>query len=91
MYEENLYYRRMNIWYYENGFSRSSAPLTQYEAVFWFSKSPKKWTYNVDDVNTLQKYRTSEKILYIIRIQRRTCKWEPNPLGAMRGTWAFQR
>lgn len=32
MYEAGLYYRRMNIWYYENGFSRTSkAPLAQYE------------------------------------------------------------
>ena len=31
MYEAGLYYRRMNIWYYENGFSRTSkAPLAQY-------------------------------------------------------------
>ena len=30
MYEAGLYYRRMNIWYYENGFSRTSkAPLAQ--------------------------------------------------------------
>lgn len=27
MYEENLNYRRMNIWYYENGFSRLKTAL----------------------------------------------------------------
>lgn len=69
MYEENLNYRRMNIWYYENGFSRlKTAPLTQYEPFLWFSKSPKKWTYNVDDVRTPYKSTERLKIQYIIRI-----------------------
>ena len=56
MYESGLNYRRMNIWYYENGFSRlTTAPLTQYEPFLWFSKSAKKWTYNVDDVRVPHK------------------------------------
>ena len=39
MYELGLYYRRMNIWYYENGFSRmTTSPLAQYEPFLWFSK-----------------------------------------------------
>ena len=43
MYKAGLFYRRMNIWHYENGFSRTSkAPLTQYEPFLWFSKSKTK-------------------------------------------------
>ena len=46
MYELGLYYKRTNIWYYENGFSRSKkVPQGQYEPFLWFSKSDKKWTY----------------------------------------------
>ena len=92
MYEENLYYRRMNIWYYENGFSRlRTAPLTQYEPFLWFSKSPKKWTYNVDDVRI--PYKSTERLknpVYYKNSKGERVKWEPNPLGAMRGDiWAF--
>src|SRR3712207_4280389 len=61
MYNVGLNYRRMNIWYYENGFSRSSkAPLTQYEPVLWFSNSKSKWTYNVDDVRV--DYKSTERL-----------------------------
>ena len=61
MYNAGLYYRRMNIWYYENGFSRSSkAPLTQYEPFLWFSKGKSKWTYNVDDVRV--PYKSTERL-----------------------------
>ena len=48
MYNTGLYYRRMNIWHYENGFSRSKKePATHYEPFLWFSNDKKKWTYNV--------------------------------------------
>lgn len=92
MYEANLFYRRMNIWYYENGFSRlKTAPLTQYEPFLWFSKSNKKWTYNVDDVRV--PYMSSERLknpVYYTDSKGERKKWEPNPLGAMRGDiWAF--
>lgn len=92
MYEENLNYRRMNIWYYENGFSRlKTAPLTQYEPFLWFSKSPKKWTYNVNDVRV--PYKSTERLknpVYYKNSKGERLKWEPNPLGAMRGDiWAF--
>ena len=37
MYNAGLFYRRMNIWYYENGFSRSNkSPQTQYEPFLSF-------------------------------------------------------
>ena len=92
MYKIGLNYRRMNIWYYENGFSRmATAPLTQYEPFLWFSKSPKKWTYNVDDVRV--PYKSTERLknpVYYKNSRGKRVKWEPNPLGAMRGdVWAF--
>lgn len=92
MYEEGLHYRRMNIWFYENGFSRlRKAPLTQYEPFLWFTKSAKKWTYNVDDVRV--PYKSTERLknpVYYKNSKGERMKWEPNPLGAMRGdVWAF--
>lgn len=92
MYDLGLYYRRMNIWYYENGFSRSTkAPMTQYEPFLWFSKSSKKWTYNVDDVRV--PYKSSERLknpIYYTNSKGEKLQWQPNPLGAMRGdVWAF--
>lgn len=92
MYEEELNYRRMNIWFYENGFSRSkTSPITQYEPFLWFTKSPKKWTYNVNDVRI--PYKSQERLknpIYYKNSKGERLKWEPNPLGAMRGDiWAF--
>ena len=92
MYEVGLSYRRMNIWYYENGFSRvTKAPLTQYEPFLWFSKSPKKWVYNVDDVRV--PYKSTERLknpIYYKNSKGERIKWKQNPLGAMRGdVWAF--
>ena len=92
MYDLGLYYRRMNIWYYENGFSRSTkAPMTQYEPFLWFSKSSKKWTYNVDDDRV--PYKSSERLknpIYYTNSKGEKLQWQPNPLGAMRGdVWAF--
>lgn len=92
MYEVGLSYRRMNIWYYENGFSRSTtSPQTQYEPFLWFSKSPQKWVYNVDDVRI--PYKSSERLknpVYYKNSKGERVKWIPNPLGAMRGdVWSF--
>lgn len=92
MYDIGLYYRRLNIWYYENGFSRSSkAPLTQYEPFLWFSKNNKKWTYNTDDVRI--PYKSAERLknaIYYKDSNGNKKIWKPNPLGAMRGdVWAF--
>ena len=45
MYKAGLSYRRLNIWHYENGFSRSKKePATHYEPFLWFSNDPQKWT-----------------------------------------------
>lgn len=92
MYEIGLHYRRMNIWYYENGFSRSTkTPMTQYEPFLWFSKDSKKWTYNVDDVRV--PYKSSKRLknpVYYTNSKGERIEWQPNPLGAMRGdVWAF--
>ena len=92
MYKAGLFYRRMNIWYYENGFSRSSkAPLTQYEPFLWFSKSKSKWTYNVDDVRV--PYKSTERLKNPVYYKGKNGEkkaWQPNPNGAMRGdVWAF--
>lgn len=92
MYNVGLHYRRLNIWYYENGFSRSTkAPLTQYEPFLWFSKSSKEWTYNVDDLRV--PYKSTKRLktpVYYKNAKGERVKWTPNPLGAMRGdVWAF--
>lgn len=92
MYEEGLNYRRMNIWYYENGFCRlKTSPLTQYEPFLWFSNSNKKWTYNADDLRV--PYKSKERLknpVYYKNSKGEKVKWNPNPLGAMRGdVWTF--
>lgn len=92
MYDLGLSYRRMNIWFYENGFSRSKkTPATQYEPFLWFSKSDKNWTYNADDVRV--PYKSAERLknpVYYKNSQGETKRWEPNPLGALRGDiWQY--
>lgn len=92
MYEIGLHYRRMNIWYYENGFSRvKNSPLTQYEPFLWFSKSNKKWTYNTDDVRV--PYKSKDRLknpVFYKNSKGERQEWRPNPLGAMRGdVWSF--
>lgn len=92
MYQEGLYYRRMNIWFYENGFSRNvRTPLAQYEPFLWFSKSNKKWTYNTDDVRV--PYKSTERLknrVYYKNSKGEKKVWKPNPKGAMRGdVWQF--
>lgn len=92
MYEKNLYYRRMNIWFYENGFSRNTrSPLAQYEPFLWFSKNKTKWTYNTNDVRI--PYKSTERLkspIYYKNSKGEKKVWTPNPLGAMRGDiWNF--
>lgn len=92
MYNAGLYYRRMNIWHYENGFSRSiKEPATHYEPFLWFSKSNNKWTYNVDDVRI--PYRSEERLKSKVTYKdsKGNVKiWQPSPKGAMRGdVWNF--
>jgi len=92
MHNAGLNYRRMNIWHYENGFSRSKkTPLTQFEPFLWFSKSSKNWTYNTDDVRV--PYKSTERLKNPVRYKTSKGElkiWEPNPKGGMRGdVWKF--
>ncbi len=92
MYDAGLYYRRMNIWKYENGFSRSKKePATHYEPFLWFSMNKKVWTYNVDEVRI--PYKSEERLRNKITYRGKDGEkkvWEPNPRGSMRGDiWDF--
>ncbi|MCQ2088899.1 MAG: site-specific DNA-methyltransferase [Fibrobacter sp.] len=92
MINAGLFYRRMNIWHYENGFSRSKKePATQYEPFLWFSNNEKKWTYNVDEVRI--PYKSVERLKKPIKYKTAQGVkkiWEPNAKGAMRGDiWQF--
>ncbi len=92
MYNVGLHYRRLNIWHYENGFSRSKKePSTHYEPFLWFSKSDKKWTYNVDEVRI--PYKSTERLKSPIKYKGKNGElkvWQPNPKGSMRGDiWDF--
>lgn len=92
MYEAGLYYRRINIWRYENGFSRSRRlPRNEYEPFLWFSKSDREWTFNADDVRV--PYKSKERLrspVYYKNGRGEKIAWKPHPLGAMRGDiWEF--
>ena len=92
MIKSGLHYRRMNIWHYENGFSRSKKePATQYEPFLWFSNDAKKWTYNVDEVRI--PYKSTERLKNPIKYKTSNGEekiWKPNVNGAMRGDiWEF--
>ncbi|MFR1820379.1 MAG: DNA-methyltransferase [Lactococcus petauri] len=92
MYNDGLFYRGMNIWNYNNGFSRSKkVPATTYEPILWFSNSDKKWTYNADDVRVPYKStdRLKNPVFYKDKNGNKK-EWRPNPKGALRGDiWQF--
>lgn len=92
MYNAGLHYRRLNIWHYENGFSRSKKePATHYEPFLWFSNDQKKWTYNCDEVRV--PYKSTERLKSPVKYKDskgNTKIWTPNPKGSMRGDiWDF--
>lgn len=92
MYEAGLYYRRMNIWHYDNGFARSKkTPAPTYEPFLWFSKSNNQWTYNADDVRV--PYKSAERLKNPVYYKGKNGErkaWTPNPSGALRGDiWDF--
>lgn len=92
MYKAGLSYRRLNIWHYENGFSRSKKePATHYEPFLWFSNDPKQWTYNVDEVRI--PYKSTERLKSPVKYKGKSGEikiWQPNPKGSMRGDiWDF--
>ena len=92
MAKAGLHYRRMNIWRYENGFSRSKRyPKAEYEPFLWYSTSDSEWTYNADLVRVpyKSKKRIQTPVFYSdARGVRR--EWAPNPIGRLRGDiWEF--
>lgn len=92
MYEAGLSYRRLNIWHYENGFSRSKRePATHYEPFLWFSNSSKKWCYNADDVRV--PYKSTDRLKSPIKYKDKNGNvkvWIPSQKGALRGDiWDF--
>ena len=92
MYQIGLFYRRMNIWHYENGFSRSTKePATHYEPFLWFSKNAHTWTYNVDEVRI--PYKSTQRLKSPIKYKDANGNvkiWQPSEKGAMRGdVWNF--
>lgn len=92
MYKAGLYYRRLNIWHYENGFSRSKkSPATHYEPFLWFSNNPKRWTYNVDEVRV--PYKSTERLKSPVKYKGKNGEekiWTPNPKGSLRSDiWDF--
>lgn len=92
MYQAGLFYRRMNIWHYENGFSHSSKePATQYEPFLWFSKNDRIWTYNVDAVRVPYKSTVRLKSPVKYRNSKGELKiWTPSDKGAQRGdVWNY--
>lgn len=92
MYEAGLSYRRLNIWHYKNGFSRSKKePATHYEPFLWFSKSDNKWCYNVDEVRV--PYKSTERLKSPVKYKDSKGNekiWVPSEKGSMRGdVWDF--
>lgn len=92
MYKAGLHYRRMNIWHYENGFSRSrKEPATHYEPFLWYSKDAKHWTYNVDEVRV--PYKSEQRLKSPIKYKDSKGNekiWIPSEKGSMRGDiWDF--
>jgi site-specific DNA-methyltransferase (adenine-specific) len=92
MYELGLHYRRMNIWRYENGFSRyTTSPQGEYEPFLWFSKSNERWTYNGDDVRV--PYKSTERLrspVFYKGANGERKAWHPHPEGRLRGdVWEF--
>lgn len=92
MYDAGLHYRRMNIWRYENGFSRSrNAPRGEYEPFLWFSRGSGRWTFNADDIR--RPYKSTDRLrtpVFYKNGKGERIAWTPNPLGAMRGDiWEY--
>lgn len=92
MYDAGLHYRRLNIWHYNNGFSRTKKePATAYEPFLWFSKSKTSWTYNADDVRV--PYKSQDRLknpVYYKDSNGNRKVWLPNEKGALRNDiWEF--
>lgn len=84
LYSLNLTYRRMIIWHYENGWSRSrKVPATHYEPILWFSKDP-DFTYHP----IREPYKSTDRLKH--KIIKNGKVWEPHPEGRLAGdVWKF--
>lgn len=84
MYNLGLDYRRMIVWNYENGWSRSTKTLaTHYEPLLWFSKGS-DFTYHV----IREPYKSTERLKNPIIKNGKV--WTPHPDGRMAGdVWQF--
>jgi DNA modification methylase len=84
LYNLGLDYRRMIIWNYENGWSRSTKTLaTHYEPLLWFSKG-EQFTYHV----IREPYKSTERLKNTITKNGKV--WTPHPDGRMAGdVWQF--
>ncbi|MCL6548349.1 MAG: site-specific DNA-methyltransferase [Alicyclobacillus sp.] len=91
MYEAGLNYRRMLIWHYDNGFSRSRRmPAATYEPILWFSKSDRRWVYNADDLRVPYKTTRVRSPVYYRGSKGERRAWRAHPDGALRGdVWSF--
>lgn len=90
MSDVGFIYRRMNIWHYDNGFSRSTKTLaTNYEPFLWYSKD-KKFNFNADDIRVPYKSERVKNPIYYKGKNGERKIWTPNPLGAMHGdVWNY--
>ena len=92
LYEAGMHYRRMGIWHYTNGFSRSKrTPAAQYEPFLWFSRSDARWTYNADDIRV--PYKSGKRLKTPVYYRGKNGEkriWKPDPRGALRGDiWEY--
>lgn len=84
LYNLHLTYRRMIIWHYENGWSRSrKMPATHYEPILWFSKGS-GYTYHP----IREPYKSTERLKH--KITKNGKVWTPHPDGRLAGdVWKF--
>jgi DNA modification methylase len=84
LYDLGLHYRRMIVWNYENGWSRSAKTLaTHYEPLLWFSKGS---SYKYHPIR--EPYKSTERLKHPITKNGKV--WTPNPEGRMVGdVWQF--
>jgi DNA modification methylase len=84
LYDLGLQYRRMIVWNYENGWSRSTKTLaTHYEPLLWFSKGD-SFTYHP----IREPYKSIERLKHPITKNGKV--WTPNPEGRLAGdVWQF--
>ena len=84
LYEIGFKYRRLIIWNYENGWSRSTKTLaTHYEPILWFSKTD---DFYYDQIR--EPYKSQERLKHPVR--KGNVVWTPHPDGRLAGdVWRF--